>query len=148
MFHRKQAASIVLALLLMLSGCTPAEPAPPNTYISTFSKIAQEAFSPPDVFAQQAPHGEDYEIQWADPQMEARVRSLLDRPTGAIRHSDVWDIQSLTLSGGTHITAYQGLSQDTELAKPTSKLDETCRIEGEIPADAPQIGISGGSAPL
>ena len=89
MFHRKQAASIVLALLLMLSGCTPAEPAPPNTYISTFSKIAQEAFSPPDVFAQQAPHGEDYEIQWADLQMEARVRSLLDRPTGAIRHSDV-----------------------------------------------------------
>lgn len=139
MFHRKQAASIVLALLLMLSGCTPAEPAPPNTYISTFSKIAQEAFSPPDVFAQQAPHGEDYEIQWADPQMEARVRSLLDRPTGAIRHSDVWDIQSLTLSGGTHITAYQGLPQDTELAKPTSKLDETCRIEGEIPADAPKL---------
>lgn len=139
MLSLKKACALLPCLALFLSGCTPAEPAPPNTYISPFSQIFREAFFPPDVFAQQAPHGEDYEIQWADPHLEAQVRSLLDRPTGAIRHSDVWDIQSLTLSGRTHIIVYEGLPQGTELAKPTSKLDETCRIEGSVPLDAPKL---------
>lgn len=139
MLYRKPISCILAALLVLLCGCSPAEPAPPNTYISPFSQISREAFFSPDVFAQQAPHGEDYEIQWAAPHLEAQMRSLLDRPTGAIRHSDVWDIQSLTLSGPTHITVYQGLPQGTELAKPTSKLDEACRIEGSVPLDAPKL---------
>ena len=135
MCHRKQAASIVLALLLMLSGCTPAEPAPPNTYISTFSKIAQEASS--DVFAQQAPHGEDYDPV-GRPQMEARVRSLLDRPTGAIATA-MYGTSGLLTSPAAPISPPTRVCPRTELAKPTGELDETCRMRAKSPPMPPKL---------
>lgn len=42
-------------------------------------------------------HGADAVISWEDPGMEAHIRFLLNRPEGDIRHSDVWDIQVLSI---------------------------------------------------
>lgn len=47
-------------------------------------------------------HGEDSVIQWEDPGMEAHIRFLLARPEGEIYHSDVWDIQVLSLQPNYH----------------------------------------------
>jgi len=46
-----------------------------------------------------AEHGEDYPIAWEDPGMEAYIRAILDRPSGDILHSEVWDIKVLAISG-------------------------------------------------
>lgn len=43
------------------------------------------------------PHGEDAPIVWEDAGFESHIRFLLDRPTGDIYRSDVWNIQSLVL---------------------------------------------------
>lgn len=42
-------------------------------------------------------HGADYEIVWEDEGLEEHIRYLLNKDTAPILHSDVWDIQSLTL---------------------------------------------------
>lgn len=42
-------------------------------------------------------HGADYEIVWEDEGLEEHIRYLLNKETAPILHSDVWDIQSLTL---------------------------------------------------
>lgn len=42
-------------------------------------------------------HGEDYVIEWEDAGMEEHIRFLLDKPDGDILHSDVWDVQILTI---------------------------------------------------
>lgn len=58
-------------------------------------------------------HGEDYVIRWEDPGMEAHVRLWLDRPEGEIRHSDVWDIQAIS------IQPYNGSPHDIALEEPS-----------------------------
>lgn len=50
--------------------------------------------------AKQTEHGEDYVIEWQDPVMEKHVRKWLDRPTGDIYHSDVWDYQRVVINSG------------------------------------------------
>lgn len=50
-----------------------------------------------DVPFREFPHGEDYEIRWEDEGLEAYVRFLLKKPEGAIRHSDVWDVQAFAI---------------------------------------------------
>ncbi len=45
-------------------------------------------------------HGEDYVISWEDAGMEAHIRFLLDKPEEEIYHSDVWNIQVLSLGPG------------------------------------------------
>ena len=36
-------------------------------------------------------------IEWEDAGMEEHIRFLLDKPDGGILHSDVWDVQILTI---------------------------------------------------
>lgn len=50
-----------------------------------------------DIAPAVAEHGDDYAIEWEDPGMEAHVRLWLDKPEGEIRHSDVWNIQAISI---------------------------------------------------
>lgn len=64
------------------------------------SPIEQYAYAvegEPMVEPKNAAHGEDYEIEWADPALEQILRLYLDKPDGPILHSDVWDIHAVYL---------------------------------------------------
>ena len=50
-------------------------------------------------------HGEDTPIVWEDTGMEAAVRLLLNRPEGTISRSDVWNLNTLTI---TERTMFEG----------------------------------------
>ena len=57
-------------------------------------------------------HGEDTPIVWEDTGMEAAVRLLLNRPEGTISRSDVWNLNTLTI---TERTMFEGDSGTTTI---------------------------------
>ena len=63
-------------------------------------EVIQQAITIPNRFSLEpvtVEHGEDYVIDWEDAGMEEHIRFLLDKPDGDILHSDVWDVQILTI---------------------------------------------------
>lgn len=93
-----------LTLLILLCGCgkTSATSVQPSTEpAKTMTDVWRE-----NVWYHIEPisveHGEDYAIEWEDSGVEAAVRVFLQKPEGTIMHSDVWDIQVLSIgySGG------------------------------------------------
>ena len=80
------------------------------------------------------------------PQMEAGAGACWTGPPGRSATAMYGDIQSSPSLGGGPISPPTRVCPRTpSWSKPTSKLDETCRIEGEIPADAPKLESLGGS---
>lgn len=93
----------LLALLTLLCGCgrnPAASQEPPAEPKKTMTDIWRE-----NVWYRIAPisveHGEDYAIEWEDPGVEAAIRLFLQKPEGPIMHSDVWDIQALSIGYGS-----------------------------------------------
>lgn len=78
------------ALILIPRFTKPQEP--PSTQQFGYAVEGQQMIAP-----KEAAHGEDYEIAWADPALEQMVRLYLDKPDGAILHSDVWNIHAVYL---------------------------------------------------
>lgn len=94
----------ILAIVLLLSGCktttssdTPLAEGKPPVVENKMKKAWNDAvfFQVESVVAD---HGEDGVIDWEDPGVETAVRLLLNKREGDILRSDVWDIQTLTIS--------------------------------------------------
>ena len=72
-------------------------------------------------------HGEDTPIVWEDAGMEAAVRLLLNRPEGTISRSDVWNLNTLTI---TERTMFEGDSGTTTIVTVTAQQGDACNIVG------------------
>ena len=72
-------------------------------------------------------HGEDTPIVWEDTGMEAAVRLLLNRPEGTISRSDVWNLNTLTI---TERTMFEGDSGTTTIVTVTAQQGDACNIVG------------------
>ena len=103
---RRRLFALLLAAACLFCACSGTAAVKPNAALpdsrSEMTKWAvnerQLEFSP-----ETRKHGKDAVIQWAAPAMEAHIRSLLNKPEGDIRRSDVWDIQVLRLNAnGIH----------------------------------------------
>ena len=68
-----------------------------------------------------------YAITWEDTGMEAAVRLLLNRPEGTISRSDVWDLNTLTI---TERTMFEGDSGTTTIVTVTAQQGDACNIVG------------------
>ena len=75
-------------------------------------------------------HGEDTPIVWEDTGMEATVRLLLNRPEGTISRSDVWNLNTLTI---TERTMFEGDSGTTTIVTVTAQQGDAT-LEQEISA--------------
>lgn len=75
-------------------------------------------------------HGEDTPIVWEDTGMEAAVRLLLNRPEGTISRSDVWNLNTLTI---TERTMFEGDSGTTTIVTVTAQQGDAT-LEQEISA--------------
>ena len=73
-------------------------------------------------------HGEDTPIVWEDTGMEAAVRLLLNRPEGTISRSDVWNLNTLTI---TERTMFEGDSGTTTIVTVTAQQGDAT-LEQEI----------------
>lgn len=76
-------------------------------------------------------HGEDGPIVWEDAGMEAFLRLLLNRPEGTINRSDLWDLNTLTI---TERTMFEGDSGTTTTVTVTAQQGDST-LEQEISAD-------------
>ena len=70
-------------------------------------------------------HGEDTPIVWEDTGMEAAVRLLLNRPEGTISRSDVWNLNTLTI---TERTMFEGDSGTTTIVTVTAQQEKKVRF--------------------
>lgn len=75
-------------------------------------------------------HGEDTPIVWEDTGMEAAVRLLLNCPEGTISRSDVWNLNTLTI---TERTMFEGDSGTTTIVTVTAQQGDAT-LEQEISA--------------
>ena len=107
---RKLTCLLLVTLLLTACGqTTPATPPKDHEQIIRDATTSLSRFSLEPVTVS---HGEDYVIEWEDEGMEAHIRFLLDKPEGEILHSDVWDVQILTIQPGN------GRPHDVMLTEP------------------------------
>lgn len=75
-------------------------------------------------------HGEDTPIVWEDTGMEAAVRLLLNCPEGTISRSDVWNLNTLTI---TERTMFEGDSGTITIVTVTAQQGDAT-LEQEISA--------------
>lgn len=75
-------------------------------------------------------HGEDTPIVWEDTGMEAAVRLLLNCPEGTISRSDVWNLNTLTI---TERTMFEGDSVTITIVTVTAQQGDAT-LEQEISA--------------
>ena len=75
-------------------------------------------------------HSEDAPIVWEDAGTEAAVRLLLNRPEGTISRSDVWNLNTLTI---TERTMFEGDSGTTTIVTVTAQQGDAT-LEQEISA--------------
>ena len=96
-----------------------------DTALKAYRDSLEMTLSPVD-----AEHGEDAPIVWEDTGMEAAVRLLLNRPEGTISRSDVWNLNTLTI---TERTMFEGDSGTTTIVTVTAQQGDAT-LEQEISA--------------
>lgn len=87
----------ILAMTFVQSNVSRKDDAPNRDHAQMRMQEAQPAWEAAVITYAQTEHGEDYEIRWEDPGMEERIRYLLDKETEPVLHSDVWNVQVLSL---------------------------------------------------
>ena len=80
-------------------------------------------------------HGEDTPIVWEDTGMEAAVRLLLNCPEGTISRSDVWNLNTLTI---TERTMFEGDSVTITIVTVTAQQGDAT-LEQEISAVGKEV---------
>ena len=103
--------ALITACVFLFCGCSnylslsKASSVPyPQTEYDTALKAYRDSLEMP-LSPVDAEHGEDAPIVWEDTGMEAAVRLLLNRPEGTISRSDVWNLNTLTI---TERTMFEG----------------------------------------
>lgn len=114
--HISALTAVILVFTIFMSGCGPIQTISTTNYTfgeqqmaDSVNAVVRSEYSPIDV-----PHGEDYIIEWKDAGMEAHMRFILGRDTGAIYHSDVWDIQVLAIQPANGVPHDVALSNVVE----------------------------------
>lgn len=129
--------ALVTACVFLFCGCSnylslsKASSVPyPQTEYDTALKEYRNSLETP-LSPVEAAHGEDAPIVWEDAGMEAAVRLLLNRPEGAIHRSDVWNLNTLTI---TERTMFEGDSGTTIIVTVTARQGDTT-LEQEVSAE-------------
>lgn len=115
--------ALITACVFLFCGCSnylslsKASSVPyPQTEYDTALKAYRDSLEMP-LSPVDAEHGEDAPIVWEDTGMEAAVRLLLNRPEGTISRSDVWNLNTLTI---TERTMFEGDSGTTTIVTVTA----------------------------
>ena len=130
---RRRLFALLLAAACLFCACSGTAAVKPNAALpdsrSEMTKWAvnerQLEFSP-----ETRKHGKDAVIQWAAPAMEAHIRSLLNKPEGDIRRSDVWDIQVLRLNANGIDAAWTEPTEGTVFRTSDSAKNASYLVEG------------------
>ena len=125
--------ALITACVFLFCGCSnylslsKASSVPyPQTEYDTALKAYRDSLEMP-LSPVDAEHGEDAPIVWEDTGMEAAVRLLLNRPEGTISRSDVWNLNTLTI---TERTMFEGDSGTTTIVTVTAQQGDACNIVG------------------
>ena len=128
--------ALITACVFLFCGCSnylslsKASSVPyPQTEYDTALKAYRDSLEMP-LSPVDAEHGEDAPIVWEDTGMEAAVRLLLNRPEGTISRSDVWNLNTLTI---TERTMFEGDSGTTTIVTVTAQQGDAT-LEQEISA--------------
>lgn len=134
--------ALITACVFLFCGCSnylslsKASSVPyPQTEYDTALKAYRDSLEMP-LSPVDAEHGEDAPIVWEDTGMEAAVRLLLNRPEGTISRSDVWNLNTLTItertmfSGTTTIVTVTAQQGDATLEQEISAVGK----ESPLPA--------------
>ena len=128
--------ALITACVFLFCGCSDylslskASSVPyPQTEYDTALKAYRDSLEMP-LSPVDAEHGEDAPIVWEDTGMEAAVRLLLNRPEGTISRSDVWNLNTLTI---TERTMFEGDSVTTTIVTVTAQQGDAT-LEQEISA--------------
>ena len=128
--------ALITACVFLFCGCSnylslsKASSVPyPQTEYDTALKAYRDSLEMP-LSPVDAEHGEDAPIVWEDAGMEAAVRLLLNRPEGTISRSDVWNLNTLTI---TERTMFEGDSGTTTIVTVTAQQGDAT-LEQEISA--------------
>ena len=139
-----RAAGLVPAgIVLALSGCGRGRSTSASSSASENPDLYQPAlYARPWITEPKlADHGEDYVIEWQNPALEQVLRVWLDRPTGDILHSDVWEIRYIDLSIGVGDSVFCLYEHPADGIAFTSK-ETTGRTDGRVE------GVSFDGSPL
>ena len=136
MKSRSHIFALITACVFLFCGCSnylslsKASSVPyPQTEYDTALKAYRDSLEMP-LSPVDAEHGEDAPIVWEDTGMEAAVRLLLNRPEGTISRSDVWNLNTLTI---TERTMFEGDSGTTTIVTVTAQQGDAT-LEQEISA--------------
>lgn len=127
--------ALITACVFLFCGCSnylslsKASSVPyPQTEYDTALKAYRDSLEMP-LSPVDAEHGEDTPIVWEDTGMEAAVRLLLNRPEGTISRSDVWNLNTLTI---TERTMFEGDSGTTTIVTVTAQQGRCHAGTGDI----------------
>lgn len=128
--------ALITACVFLFCGCSnylslsKASSVPyPQTEYDTALKAYRDSLEMP-LSPVDAEHDEDAPIVWEDTGMEAAVRLLSNRPEGTISRSDVWNLNTLTI---TERTMFEGDSGTTTIVTVTAQQGDAT-LEQEISA--------------